>query len=510
MRSTGQLPQSSKLVAKGEPARDLQLWFLLALILVAAVLRFISLDVQSFWLDEAYTVSLVHRHFFDMLSQIPLSESTPPLYYILAWLWTQIFGHGEIGLRSLSAVLGTATVPVVYLVARRVAGERAGLIAAALTAVNPLLIWYSQEGRAYALMVLLGALSLLFFVEALQSQRRVVLLRWAVVSALALATHYFAVFLIAAEIAWLFIAVPKLRRALLVASTPVVLVGAALVPFALKQQGHGGAKSIARLVDLKTRVAQIPKQFLIGFDAPAEKLLAVVAAALVAVGVWLLMRHAEQRTRRSVIPMVFVGVLTIAVPLVLALLTGVDYLNSRNVLTAWPPLACVVAAGFAAQSARKVGMASFVALCSLSLLVVVSVAVRPEFQRDNWRSAVEALGPLRQDRAIVATPAHSYLPLSVYLPTARVQESKVSRVEEVDVIGLPIREVGEVALSPVATVADLPGFRPVERLRKRNFTLVRYRSKTPLAVHTEQLRTIRLSSNWAEVFIEKPSNREDE
>ncbi len=282
MRSTGQLPRPDALAAERKPASNRQLWFLVGLTLVAAALRFITIDVQSLWLDEAYTVSLVRRGLFDMLSQIPVSESTPPLYYILAWLWTNVFGHGEIGLRSLSAVFGTATVPVVYLVAQRVAGSRAGLIAAALTAVNPLLVWYSQEGRAYALMVLLGALSALFFIEALQSPRRAVWIRWTVVSALALTTHYFAAFLIAAEIVWLFITRPRLRRALVIASTPVVLVGAALVPLAIKQQGHGGAKSIARLVDLKTRVAQVPKQFLIGFDAPVEELLAVLAAAMVA------------------------------------------------------------------------------------------------------------------------------------------------------------------------------------------------------------------------------------
>ncbi len=509
MRSSEQLPSSTALAAERELTSNRQLWFLIGLTLVAAALRLVTIDVQSFWLDEAYTVSLVRRDFFDMLSQIPVSESTPPFYYILAWLWTNVFGHGEIGLRSLSAVFGTATVPVVYLVARRVAGVRAGLIAAALTVVNPLLVWYSQEGRAYALMVLLGALSILFFIEALQSPRRAVWIRWTVVSALALATHYFAVFLIAAEIVWLFVAMPKLRRTLVIASTPVVLVGAALVPLAIKQQGHGGAKSIARLVDLKTRVAQVPKQFLIGFDAPAEELLAVLAAAMVAVGIWLLLRRAAPRTRRSVLPLVFVGAVAVAAPLILALITGVDYLNSRNVLTAWPPLACVVAAGFAVRHGRKVGIASFAVLCFISLLTVISVAVRPEFQRDDWRSAVGALGSAKTDRAIVATPAHASLPLSVYLPGARYEGSKAVQVEEVIVIGLPIREVGEASNSPEVKAIPIPGFEVVESLRERGFTLVRYRSKGPTDISTDILREGRLSSDWAAIFIEKPVPSKD-
>ena len=61
-----------------------------------------------------------------MLRAIPDSESTPPLYYVLAWLWTHVFGTGEVGLRSLSALLGTATIVVVWALGRRLGGDRAG------------------------------------------------------------------------------------------------------------------------------------------------------------------------------------------------------------------------------------------------------------------------------------------------------------------------------------------------------------------------------------------------
>ena len=63
----------------------------------------------------------------------------------------------EYGLRSLSALAGVATVPVAYLIGAELRGRRAGLMAAALVAVNPMLLWYSQEARAYALLVLLCA-----------------------------------------------------------------------------------------------------------------------------------------------------------------------------------------------------------------------------------------------------------------------------------------------------------------------------------------------------------------
>src|SRR5437764_6826676 len=179
-------------------------WQVLGAITVAgAVIRFATLGVQSYWLDEAATVQLMHKGLHAMLAGVVRGESTPPLYYCVAWLWAKVFGTGEVGLRSLSAVLGTATIPVAFLLGRRVAGPRAGLVAAALCAFSPLLMWYSQEARSYALLVLLSGLTLLAMLAVLErpSPRRLAL--WALVAAAALATHYFAGFLIGAEAAWL-------------------------------------------------------------------------------------------------------------------------------------------------------------------------------------------------------------------------------------------------------------------------------------------------------------------
>src|SRR5207245_2897434 len=100
--------------------------------------------------------------------------------------------------------------------------ERAALIAAALAAVNPYLVWYSQEARSYSLLVLLSALSLLLFARALREPTRRAFVAWGVVSALAVFTHYFAVFLLVPEAAWLIYATR--RRAALEAAGALVAV----------------------------------------------------------------------------------------------------------------------------------------------------------------------------------------------------------------------------------------------------------------------------------------------
>ena len=67
---------------------------------------------------------------------------------------------------NVSALAGTAAVAVAYLIGVEVAGRRVGLITGALTALNPALIWYSQEARSYELFVLLAGLTGLFFLRA--------------------------------------------------------------------------------------------------------------------------------------------------------------------------------------------------------------------------------------------------------------------------------------------------------------------------------------------------------
>ena len=220
---------------------------LLGLILLGATLRFATLNLQSYRYDEAVTVGRVlHPSFFDTFAAVRRSESTPPLYYLVAWLWSRPLGTGEVAMRSLSALAGTASIAIVYLGAVALPlRRRAALIAAAIVAVNPVLIWFSQDARAYALVFLLTALSFLFFARARRGGGARDLACWAIASALALATHYFAGFVIAPEAALLLLATHEWRR--VAAAIGVVAATAALLlPIALHQTGNAHAGWISR------------------------------------------------------------------------------------------------------------------------------------------------------------------------------------------------------------------------------------------------------------------------
>lgn len=132
----------------------------LSLTVTAAVLRFAFLGAQSFWYDESLTVGEVRLPVGSMLALVDRQETSPPLYFVLAWGWARMFGSAELGLRTLSAVCGTIAVPLSYGAAAALVNRRAAGLSAALVATSPMLIWYSQEARPYALLVALSALSL--------------------------------------------------------------------------------------------------------------------------------------------------------------------------------------------------------------------------------------------------------------------------------------------------------------------------------------------------------------
>ena len=124
--------------------------------------------------------------------------------------------------------------------------------------------------------------------------------------------------------------------------------------------------------------------------------------------------------------------------MIAAALVGLDYLNTRNMIEAWLPLAAVPAIGFAAPRAGRLGPAAAVALCAIFLVCVLAVDTNRTFQRDDWRGAAHALGASTVPRAIVVTPGDGVLPLKVYLPHARLLRPG-ELVREVDVLGIALR-----------------------------------------------------------------------
>lgn len=483
-------------------------WPLAALLLLAALLRFPTLATQSIWFDEAATWELMRRPFGEMLSALPHRESNPPLFYVLEWGWVRLFGDHEFGIRSLAAVAGTLLVAVAFAIGRRVGGDRTGLAAAALVAVNPLLVWFSQEARNYELVALLSAVSLWLFLRALDDRRERAIAWWALASALALCTHYFACFVLAPQIAWLLWRDER-RRAVWASVGALALVALALLPMLLEQRGN--PYDIAG-ASIGVRLLQIPKQFLLGYRGPAALPAGLLGAALIGGALWLLARTTSRRVRERALLVGAFGLIGLLLPIAGALV-GADYLNARNLLPALVPLAVALAAGFAARGPRRapwLGSALLGALCALSLAIVVTVAATQEYQRPDWKGLARALGDSSADRAVVVSPANGAVALRFYRRDLRPLPEAGAEIAEADTVAVASSPgPGDRPVLPIQAGLTLlpPGaFLPAQRTQTDSWVMLRWQRGEPGVVRPQEVATVHFGDRSAAVQL-LPANR---
>jgi mannosyltransferase len=463
---------------------------LLLLMAVAAALRFATLDQQSYWYDEAITASLLEGSLIDVFRGILDTESTPPLYYVLGWLWAQLVGGDEFALRSLSALAGTLIVPVAYAAGRIVATVRIGLAAAALAAVNPMLIWYSQEARAYALLALMGGASFVCFALARSDPSRRRFVAWAIVGGLAIATHYFAGFVVAAEALLLLRAYPRSRE-LRWAVGAVAGVAIALLPLAALQARHrrlgwvGGIDLSERVTEALQRLvaAAQPSSWAGATGAELTPHVWILALAVLLVAAVLLVTRASRQERAGAILALLVAALGVGVPIAMALVADAftggdgDYFLDRNVLAAWVPLGVFVAGGLAARRAGVLGAACLAALVCWSFAAYFDVATTPELQRDDWRSVAEALPD--SGAAVVVYPAYQSAALTRQRP-ALVEQVQP---EELDTIVLVLAGFDEPPMS--FRVPD--GFAETGVEEIQHFRLTEYRRERPAVIAVDDV-----------------------
>lgn len=202
---------------------------LLAWFIIGLGLRFTNLTAKPPWIDEFATIVFSLGNSFlpvpldqaiapdillqplqpnpavtigDVIHKITTQDNHPPLYFVLAHLWMNLFPTEKyislFAARSLPALLGAVSVPLAYGLGRVAFGSRlVGQLAAAMMAISPYGIFLAQEARHYTLATIWVIASLSCLVVATRHlQNRTLLPLWLIISwvginALGIATHYF-------------------------------------------------------------------------------------------------------------------------------------------------------------------------------------------------------------------------------------------------------------------------------------------------------------------------------
>lgn len=156
--------------------------------------------------------------YMEIVTKFSPSDFHPPLYYLTLKAWTGIFGFSEISLRMPSVIFSLVTIYFVYLLG--------GPAAAGLTGLNPLLVYYSQEARMYAMVTMLLIMGLYFLIKK----------KYWLVSlffGISFLTFYGSMFFIAAMGTYLII--NKKLKALLIISIGPLMALLAVAPLLAKQ-----------------------------------------------------------------------------------------------------------------------------------------------------------------------------------------------------------------------------------------------------------------------------------
>ena len=230
---------------------------LAGLITVGGLLLRLPSFHDSLFGDEISTYFIVNgRSLSGVLRLIESNQETsPPLYFILAWATKSLLGDPAQSIRLISLITGTAAIPLTFLLGLWTVGRRAALVGAACVALSPYMIFYSTEARPFMLMLFLTLLSTLALLRALDSENKLWWAAFAACSCGAVYSHYSAVFLLAVQFAWAFWAHPRMRRNLIVSN---VVAALGLIPWlnGIKEDLHAPS-FISALVPLNPEIIRV-------------------------------------------------------------------------------------------------------------------------------------------------------------------------------------------------------------------------------------------------------------
>lgn len=445
----------------GHAAPDRDRWTVVLLVLAAALVRAWDIDHMSIWQDEGlslYRASLDLRGI--LAGIIPLDDLVtrdvqPPLYFLLLAGWFRLVEPTTWAGKWLSLLAGLPVVPLVWALGRRFAGRPVARAAGVLTALSPVMLWYSQELRSYTLQVTLATLAVYALARALASRRPA----WAALAALAnvllVWTHYLGFCLVVFEALAVAAAAGRRggrrvtgRRRVWRAALPAVAMALAalpLVPYALWRLGVGPERD-QKFVALPIILKDIVLGFGLGLSVDHDQIgvmeLDLVFAILLGAGMW----WAWRARRGSAI--FLAGYLFVPVLAVFALtLVKPVYMNVRHILVVAPAFYVLAAAGLVAiwERERFAGLAAAMVACGAMLMSDFAFYGDVRFRKDDLR----ALAGYVEARAVPGDVLLAPHPVLTLAFRRLLREVPVRTLPPFDAAGLPDRRPAAELLAPL-------------------------------------------------------------
>ncbi len=436
-----------------------------AIVVLGLLLRVFILSDRSLVWDETFSIFIASQPTARIITLTAVNDAHPPLYYLLLHWWVYVFGTSAGAVRALSVPIGAAVVALTWMFGRRLVGDAAALLAAALVALAPSQVSMGQEARMYGLLALTTVGSWWALWAGVNGGRRVPWVVYTVVVAAMAYTHYYGIFVVmshAAYLAWQRAPVAIWRRWVYAGLVVFILLWPWL-PLVPTQLATERAWPVFRprltagaYVDTLTSIT-VGQLFVDAFhpgNMPRELswTMSIGAAAVIGVG-YRALRHAKD-ARPLLIASVF-GPLTLAFGISLL----VNFFAPRYLTFLMPGLALLGGAGVAALASRKTRWARAAAALAMVVLLVPNVVALvqyyqyPKLDFFDWRQVSRTLAAqAHDDDAIVFLPGFARIAVNYYYPALASQPRLVLTPYGQDVLGPKNERLPEV----VAFLAPYP------------------------------------------------------
>mgnify|MGYP003976764195 FL=1 len=398
---------------------------ILIITLFGLVLRLL-LAGQSLWLDEAASVVIASQPLKVLIPSLA-GDFHPPLYYLLLKPWLSLAGQSEFLLRLPGILIGTLTVPALFLLVKTVFVPKKKLkfeiahLAALLLALNPLHIYYSQELRMYSLSALLATLSWYFLAKWLKKDKIKDLLFFTVITVISFYSFYLSVFILISQ--WLFLIFfhKKKLKPFFVSNLAFVICCLPWLPTFLGQLKGGGylTSALPGWAALSGNLSPkslmlIPTKFSLGRISIDPQNLYYLVIGLVTAFISLLF-ILTLRVKRSRLFLFW-----LFIPLGLAILVSIitPILGYWRYIFLLPAFTTLLAIGISYLPPKmfNVNVSLVILLFLSSNLYFLS---NPRFHRENWSTLAE-LVTQKQDTLLLVNFTDAFAPLKFYLPDTNV------------------------------------------------------------------------------------------
>ncbi|WP_026977255.1 glycosyltransferase family 39 protein [Flavobacterium tegetincola] len=354
------------------------------IIIVAIVLRFFNLDYQSLWVDEIYTMIESNQNFTlsELYNSIVTSDPHPPLYFLLAYIFFNIFGYTALVLKVLSALLSVAGVYAIYLLGKELCSKKTGIYAAILLTINFFSIYYAQEGRMYSLLFLTTTLSFYYLIKFIKLPNIKTAILFCIFSTLMIYSHLFALFTLISQylilLYFIIISVKESRKKFFIYTLIIGIVSIVMyIPVIGIILNNLGRESIW----IKMPTLDVYTQFFKDFFGESELVLFLIVMLIIAyfINLFSVKETIGFKTNPKVDKLTFSFIiisLWILVTLLLPLIrtyTSLPILINRYFINILPAILILIAIGLKSIKSNivKTSFLSFIIIFSLTDILIV-------------------------------------------------------------------------------------------------------------------------------------------